>query len=587
PSLQMAGSQCLDDLPRYRRSAPANELSLRELYNEAHRLALEELISGGREAFGAFLKREQLQSFLSEAEVGALLESAQLPVYRDGEDGALDQSVTSSLDCSSVTYFPEQSDIEPPVLELGWTGFHSGSYRGVTRAEVHFQPSYGENIYSCKEAIRKLIKSAKEVVALVMDSFTDLDIFRDLQETCNKRRIPVYILLDHSSLSQFLQMCQNLQVSLEDEKNMRVRTITGATYYTRSGAKIIGKVHEKFLLVDGIKAATGSYSFMWTDGKLNSSTVTILSGHVVERFDLEFRMLYAQSKPVNPKRSTSCRNSDVHNRVINKMSPLKRAAMDPCLGQKLESMGHQMSKVLADVGNRGLLKGTPASESSTLGEEAPNVGDWLQDSNPEAQQSNDGFCQMKSCSGKPFPITKDAFTQTSIQTTCRRTQTTVPVQTAATQTAVCVRISTTQTDSIMKTCPISTTSSLEASQPCFRSAASSEQCSLSKESSATCSSSNITNDLKGVTTLCKRSDLHVANYNLRNCFQKLTKERQYHYSTIRSKLDHMVTLLSRRQQLVNPKYFGCSAERYNAQYKNEAGSKIRNIRDVALLASLS
>lgn len=40
---------------------------------------------------------------------------------------------------------------------------------------------------------------------------------------------------------------------------LRVRTLTGNIYYTRSGAKIIGKVHEKFMLIDGIRVTTGSY----------------------------------------------------------------------------------------------------------------------------------------------------------------------------------------------------------------------------------------------------------------------------------------------------------------------------------------
>lgn len=40
---------------------------------------------------------------------------------------------------------------------------------------------------------------------------------------------------------------------------MRIRNITGNTYYTRSGAKIVGKVREKFMLIDGIRVTTGSY----------------------------------------------------------------------------------------------------------------------------------------------------------------------------------------------------------------------------------------------------------------------------------------------------------------------------------------
>lgn len=40
---------------------------------------------------------------------------------------------------------------------------------------------------------------------------------------------------------------------------MRVRTLTGNIYYVRSGAKVIGKVHEKFMFIDGIRVTTGSY----------------------------------------------------------------------------------------------------------------------------------------------------------------------------------------------------------------------------------------------------------------------------------------------------------------------------------------
>ncbi|KAJ8366720.1 hypothetical protein AAFF_G00344970 [Aldrovandia affinis] len=39
--------------------------------------------------------------------------------------------------------------------------------------------------------------------------------------------------------------------------------------------------------------------------------------------------------------------------------------------------------------------------------------------------------------------------------------------------------------------------------------------------------------------------------NLRDCFRKLNKKRQYHYSSICSKLHHMVALLAHRQELVD------------------------------------
>lgn len=55
-----------------------------------------------------------------------------------------------------------------------------------------------------------------QVIAIVTDSLTDLDIFKDLQEACTNRKVPVYILLDQSSSPAFLKMCRNIDVCLDD-----------------------------------------------------------------------------------------------------------------------------------------------------------------------------------------------------------------------------------------------------------------------------------------------------------------------------------------------------------------------------------
>lgn len=55
-----------------------------------------------------------------------------------------------------------------------------------------------------------------QVIAIVTDSLTDLDIFKDLQEACSKRKVPVYILLDQSGAPAFLKMCKNVGVRLDD-----------------------------------------------------------------------------------------------------------------------------------------------------------------------------------------------------------------------------------------------------------------------------------------------------------------------------------------------------------------------------------
>lgn len=42
---------------------------------------------------------------------------------------------------------------------------------------------------------------------MVMDVFTDVDIFRDLLDAAYKRKVPVYIIIDMASVPSFLSMC--------------------------------------------------------------------------------------------------------------------------------------------------------------------------------------------------------------------------------------------------------------------------------------------------------------------------------------------------------------------------------------------
>lgn len=51
-----------------------------------------------------------------------------------------------------------------------------------------------------------------QVIALVMDIFTDVDLLCDLMEASNKRRVPVYILLDEKNLDFFTDMCSALDI---------------------------------------------------------------------------------------------------------------------------------------------------------------------------------------------------------------------------------------------------------------------------------------------------------------------------------------------------------------------------------------
>ncbi|XP_069808156.1 protein FAM83D [Dendropsophus ebraccatus] len=557
-------SQCLDDLPlgcRWPAAPP-------DLYSEAQRLALEELLAGGPEALRTFLQREKVPGFLSEPEIAEILGSA--AAVQCGED---EVSVSASVDCSSVTYFPEISDVEPPLLELGWPAFSAGSYRGATRVEVHFQPGYGGTIYSCKEAARSLIKGAREVIAIVMDSFTDNDIFRDIHEVCRKRRVPTYILLDEAQLPHFLTMCMNLGVAIENEQLMRVRTLTGNNYYTRSGAKVVGKAREKFLLVDGLKVATGSYSFTWLDGKLNSSNMLVLNGQVVEKFDLQFRILYAQSKPISAKLISSLRNrpAPIAKQTCNlaaQKNPLFSSllSLDMAKNSSTPKRMNSEAKPLWDNNEDGPSTNVKAFEDELM--QNCEIISGLKETASIATQTEPWLA---------WKTTKamDVATQTNVCTSSAGTQTAVMARGVSTQTMVFSRSITTQTASVPE--PSAASSQTTAKSSTSRLSSSSYTSSSSASSSASTTSTGSTTSLHSTDLM--GSGLSISDYQMRDSFKKLNKERQFHYTSIRSKLDHMVSILARRNRFANT-FLPCEPMGYGLQ-RSVMHSSMFNLRDGA------
>ncbi|POI23430.1 hypothetical protein CIB84_012823, partial [Bambusicola thoracicus] len=341
------------------------------------------------------------------------------------------------------------SDAEPPALELGWPGFGSGAFRGLTRVEAHFQPGGGDSPYGCKEAVRRQIRSARQVIALVMDSFTDIDIFSDLQNAYSKRQVPVYILLDQDFLPYFLEMCKNLGVCPEKESLLRVRTLTGNIYYTRSGAKIIGKVHEKFMLIDGIRVTTGSYRqvlgsisvFTWTDGKLNSSNLLLLSGQVVEHFDLQFRILYAQSNPINPEWRSSYRNSGIFDHLEKRIESSKEYTVESNLRAEFARLSSTPKKLLKEL---DVAEDTPGGKLYNLGHSHISEEEWFSDPEAVVGRKN-ASTQTGSWEEQPAVATCNVGMQTNVLTEEADTQTSIATRTTGTQTSVLLKAAVTQT----------------------------------------------------------------------------------------------------------------------------------------------
>uniref|UniRef100_A0A8C7DU48 Family with sequence similarity 83 member B n=1 Tax=Naja naja TaxID=35670 RepID=A0A8C7DU48_NAJNA len=254
-------------------------------YKECYRLAIDVLIESGSEAYQEFLAKERCSEFLAEDEINYILNTVQkIPpnmVY------ATDNSVDDAS--SSGTYWPMESDVEAPNLDLGWPYVMPG-ISGGTNIELLFHPPRIQP-FTIKETIRKMIKEARKVIAIVMDIFTDVDIFKEIVEA-STRGISVYLLLDESNFSHFLKMTEKQVIQ---HSSFLLRTVKGQDYFSKSGAKFHGKMEQKFLLVDCKKVMYGTYSFMWSFEKANLSMVQIITGQLVESFDEEFRTLYARS----------------------------------------------------------------------------------------------------------------------------------------------------------------------------------------------------------------------------------------------------------------------------------------------------
>lgn len=257
-------------------------------YKEWYRVAIDTLIEHGLEAYQEFLAKEGVSDFLAEEEKNYILKNVQKAPQSTGHgtDSSCDDT------SSSGTYWPIESDVEAPNLDLGWPYVLPGLLGG-TQIDLLFHPPRAQ-LLTIKETVRKMMKDARKVIALAMDIFTDIDIFKELVEA-SLRGVSVYILLDEYNFSHFLTMTEKQGCQIQRLRNIRVRTVKGQDYLSKSGSKFHGKMEQKFLLIDCQKVMYGSYSYMWSFEKVHLSMVQVITGQLVESFDEEFRTLYARS----------------------------------------------------------------------------------------------------------------------------------------------------------------------------------------------------------------------------------------------------------------------------------------------------
>ncbi|XP_060628412.2 protein FAM83C [Anolis sagrei] len=272
-------------------------------HSETARLAVDAFLEQGEAGYLQAIAQEKELPFLSMLDMDYMSQHSQsipespMKGRESGltrEDSADRASLLSGV--TSGTYFPLMSDVDPPHLELGWPATVPITAYDQQEVSLYFQRDKANNV---KEILRSLISKAKSVIAIVMDLFTDMEILSDLMEASSKRHVPVYLILDEKNLKYFAEMCTKMDLTMDDFPNMRIRCVSGDTYYSKAGKKLTGQALEKFVLIDCEQVLAGSYSFTWLCSQVHTGLVIHFRGKVVECFDREFRCLYAESRSVN------------------------------------------------------------------------------------------------------------------------------------------------------------------------------------------------------------------------------------------------------------------------------------------------
>ncbi|KAK1332103.1 hypothetical protein QTO34_007789 [Cnephaeus nilssonii] len=265
--------------------------------HESARLATDALLDGGPEAYGQVLRQEGEVDFLSSVETQYIQAQAKEPPWTPDTPGGAEAGTKGLDSCSlqSGTYYPVASEDSEPALLHTWASAEKPYLKERSSATVYFQTDKHSNI---RDLIRRCITRTSQVLAILMDVFTDVEIFCDILEAANKRGVLVCVLLDQGGVQLFQEMCDKVQVSDRHLKNISIRSVGAEVYCAKSGRKFAGQVQEKFIISDWRYVLSGSYSFTWLSGHVHRNILSKFTGQAVALFDQEFRHLYAASQPV-------------------------------------------------------------------------------------------------------------------------------------------------------------------------------------------------------------------------------------------------------------------------------------------------
>ncbi|XP_041798296.1 protein FAM83A [Chelmon rostratus] len=281
-------------------SRPTLDLS----HNESTRLAADSLLSRGLEGYHDVLNAEGEVDFLSELEKNYILENgrdgstADPGASHDDDDEELESLFAGS---QSATRCPAMStDSDPTVAGLDLSGQkdvkRTDRVQDEPRVEIYFQSD--SRAAGMKDMVREFIRKATEALAIVMDSFSDVELLCDLLEASKKRNVSVHLLLDQLNLNLFVSMWQDLKLNSQNFPKLSVRSVNGQTYCAKTGRKLTGQIAESFIITDWTEVLTGSYSFSWLSWQVHRSIAVLLRGSTAVSFHKEFHRLLSSSKPV-------------------------------------------------------------------------------------------------------------------------------------------------------------------------------------------------------------------------------------------------------------------------------------------------
>lgn len=142
--------------------APLTESNPDFLHCEEERYCVESLVSSGRDAFYTKLHQEQIGSFLSPSEVSQI--SGWTEDYHQSdanqEDGNGEVEVGSDGEDFSGHYFPTESDIPAPCLELGWP--EKTIWMDMGQIHVYTNPPT-DQMPTIREILRRHLQGATKV----------------------------------------------------------------------------------------------------------------------------------------------------------------------------------------------------------------------------------------------------------------------------------------------------------------------------------------------------------------------------------------------------------------------------------------